>query len=178
MRERVFHHVHPSPLGDLLLLSDGEALTRLSLDGSVGPPDPSWVRDEGPFRDVAAQLDEYFAGARTAFDLELAPRGTAFQRAVWDALLDIPYGETASYSEVARRIGRPTAVRAVGAANNRNRVAIVIPCHRVIGANGALVGYGGGLWRKERLLALERGSPGESQGDRGKRSRHPSPARG
>ncbi len=101
------------------------------------------------------QLDEYFAGERTVFDLRLAPRGTAFQRSVWQQLLEIPYGTTSTYMNVARALGREKAVRAVGAANGRNPIPIIIPCHRVIGSNGALVGFGGGIWRKEFLLRHE-----------------------
>jgi methylated-DNA-[protein]-cysteine S-methyltransferase len=101
------------------------------------------------------QLEEYFAGTRRDFDLELAPHGTAFQLAVWDALLAIPYGETTSYGEIARGVGRPNAVRAVGQANGRNPIAIVVPCHRVIGSDHSLTGYGGGIDRKRFLLGLE-----------------------
>lgn len=105
---------------------------------------------------LATQMDEYFAGKRKVFDLPLVMQGTPFQQAVWKELITIPYGETISYQEEAERIGRPTAVRAVARANGENPISIVIPCHRVIGKNGNLVGYGGGLWRKERLLDLER----------------------
>ena len=101
------------------------------------------------------ELREYFSGERQAFDLPLAPQGTAFQQSVWQALLTIPYGEVRSYGDIARQIGNPKASRAIGGANNRNPIAIVIPCHRVIGANGRLVGYGGGLDKKEMLLSLE-----------------------
>lgn len=104
---------------------------------------------------VAKQLAEYFSGKRTAFELDLAPRGTVFQLAVWNALLAIPYGDTISYAELARRIGKPSAVRAVGAANGANPIPVIIPCHRVIGSNGTLTGYGGGIERKQWLLALE-----------------------
>lgn len=104
---------------------------------------------------VADQITEYFAGRRQAFELELAPRGTAFQLAVWNALLAIPYGDTISYAELARRIGKPAAVRAVGAANGANPIPVIIPCHRVIGSNGSLTGYGGGIERKQWLLAHE-----------------------
>jgi methylated-DNA-[protein]-cysteine S-methyltransferase len=104
---------------------------------------------------VAKQLAEYFSGKRTVFALDLAPRGTPFQLAVWNALLEIPYGDTISYAELARRIGKPSAVRAVGAANGANPIPIIIPCHRVIGSNGTLTGYGGGIERKQWLLALE-----------------------
>ena len=113
---------------------------------------------EGVLADTVRQLDEYFAGTRREFELELAPRGTAFQLAVWDALLAIPYGATASYGDIARAVGRPNAVRAVGQANGRNPLAIVVPCHRVIGSDHSLTGYGGGIDRKRFLLALE-GSP-------------------
>lgn len=105
--------------------------------------------------DVRKQLDEYFAGRRREFTIELAPKGTAFQIAVWNELLKIPYGDTISYSELALRIGKPNAVRAVGTANGANPIPIIIPCHRVIGANGSLTGYGGGIERKQWLLALE-----------------------
>ena len=107
-------------------------------------------------KEAVAQLKEYFDGTRREFDLPLALEGTAFQRAVWEALLTIPYGETRSYGQIAQSIGNPKACRAVGMANNRNPIAIIVPCHRVIGANGKLVGYGGGLDIKERLLALEK----------------------
>ena len=103
------------------------------------------------------QLEEYFAGERTTFDVPLAPEGAPFEREVWRALEEIPYGETVSYGEIARRVGQPTAARAVGTANGRNPIAVIVPCHRVIGANGSLTGYGGGLERKRLLLELERG---------------------
>lgn len=120
-------------------------------------PDATWREDATAFADVARQLDEYFAGARRTFDLRLAPVGTSFQTEVWQALLDIRYGETISYGELARRIGKPAASRAVGLANGSNPISIVIPCHRVIGSNGSLTGYGGGLPIKQHLLGLERG---------------------
>ncbi|WP_018718933.1 methylated-DNA--[protein]-cysteine S-methyltransferase [Arhodomonas aquaeolei] len=148
-----------SPIGELLLAGDGYALTRLDLRDPGDPrPDPAagWQRDDTAFTEARAQLDAYFAGDREGFDLALAPAGTAFQRRVWDALLAIPYGETASYGDVARRLGTPGAARAVGLANNRNPIAVIIPCHRVIGADGSLTGYGGGLERKRWLLAHER----------------------
>ena len=105
--------------------------------------------------DLETELHEYFAGKRETFDIPLAPKGTEFQLAVWNALLEIPYGHTVTYSEIARRIGRPSAVRAVGAANGANPIPVIIPCHRVIGSNGTLTGYGGGIERKQWLLALE-----------------------
>ncbi len=146
------HTTVPSPIGDLLLTRDGAAVTGLYLR----PDHPvDGARDDDAFDDVRAQLDEYFAGRRTTFDLQLAPSGTPFQRRVWDALREIPYGRTATYGEIARRIGSPTSSRAVGMANGRNPISVIVPCHRVIGANGQLVGYGGGLDRKRALLELE-----------------------
>ena len=148
-----------SPIGALLLVGDDSALQRIDFvygrRGSMKPPSPP--RDD-VFDDVVAQLTEYFEGRRRTFDLSLAPHGTPFQQRVWRALLDIPYGQTMSYGELAARIGQPTASRAVGLANGSNPIPIVIPCHRVIGANGKLTGYGGGLPIKQRLLALEQGS--------------------
>lgn len=124
--------------------------------GAMGPK-PGWKQAAEPFRAVERQLREYFDGKRTAFDLALHPKGTPFQKAVWKALLTIPYGETRSYGDIARAVGRPAAVRAVGMANGRNPLPIVVPCHRVIGAGGTLVGYGGGLPVKQALLDHERG---------------------
>lgn len=148
-----------SPIEPLLLTSDGAALTGLYMRDGRHPPtvEESWVRDDDatPFDQARRELAEYFAGERTEFSLPLSPEGTAFQRRVWDALLEIGYGETCSYGALASRIGQPTASRAVGLANGRNPISIVVPCHRVIGANGTLVGYGGGLPRKSRLLAFE-----------------------
>ena len=147
-----------SPLGPLLLVGDGAGvLTGLYLGShdKSPSPDPAWREDESSFSDVAAQLEEYFAGTRTDFDVELDLVGTPFQVEVWQALCEIPYGETVSYGELARRIGRPAAVRAVGAANGRNPVSIIVPCHRVIGADGRLIGYGWGTERKSWLLDHE-----------------------
>ena len=123
---------------------------------SARGPEPHWLQSDKPFRDVIRQLTEYFRGRRTTFDLFLHPKGTPFQREVWKALLTIPYGETRSYGDIATQIGRPTAVRAVGLANGRNPLPIVVPCHRVIGSSGRLVGYGGGLPVKQALLDRER----------------------
>jgi methylated-DNA-[protein]-cysteine S-methyltransferase len=120
-------------------------------------PKPQWRRDDQALHDVREQLDAYFAGERQTFDLPLQMTGTPFQKQVWQGLMAIPYGTTISYAELARRIGRPGASRAVGAANGRNPIGIIVPCHRVIGANGTLTGYGGGLDRKEWLLAHEAG---------------------
>jgi len=148
-----------SPLGELLLLGDGRAPRGLYMQEAPRPVAvrPNWRRDEAAFAEAERQLTEYFAGDRTGFDVALADQGTPFQRDVWRALRDIPYGETVSYGELARRIGRPRAVRAVGLANGRNPIAVIVPCHRVIGADGSLTGYGGGTARKRRLLELEAG---------------------
>ena len=141
-----------SPVGPLTLVERDGALARLAF-GRLGQSSPS-----SPFlAGVAAQLREYFAGERQAFDVPLAPSGTEFQLACWRALAEIPYGETRSYGEQARHIGRPDRARAVGAANGANPIAIILPCHRVIGADGSLVGFGGGLETKRRLLDLEAG---------------------
>jgi methylated-DNA-[protein]-cysteine S-methyltransferase len=125
-------------------------------------PRPEWVEDAGPFGQVTRQLDEYFAGDRTEFDLPLHPIGTPFQLEVWEALTAIPYGEVRSYGQVAEQLGRPGASRAVGLANGRNPIAVIVPCHRVIGASGSLTGYGGGIHRKRLLLDLEAGVAGRT----------------
>jgi len=142
-----------TPIGELLLAGDGRVLHEIRF---AGEPAPAGAQlDDAAFADARAQLADYFAGRHAAFDLELAPAGTPFQRGVWEELRRIPYGETISYTELARRIGRPTAVRAVGHANGRNPLPVVIPCHRVVGSDGTLTGYGGGLDRKRFLLELE-----------------------
>jgi methylated-DNA-[protein]-cysteine S-methyltransferase len=148
-----------SPVGDLLASADLEGrITGLHFPGDDRHKrDSSWVRSDRALAPLRGQLKEYFDGERREFDLGLAPTGTPFQLEVWSALREIPYGETASYGEIAAAVGQPGAARAVGGANNRNPIAIVVPCHRVIGANGSLTGYGGGLPRKRRLLALEAG---------------------
>ena len=153
-----YFDVLPSPVGDLVLMSDGQALTGLMMTDQrhTKGVQPGWVREPRPFGPARTQLGEYFAGERTDFDLELAPAGTPFQVEVWRTLRDIPYGTTINYGELAKRIGNANASRAVGSANGRNPIGIIVPCHRVIGANGSLVGYGGGLDRKKALLALER----------------------
>src|SRR5205823_1056391 len=139
--------------------SDGDALTGLYMTVSTHGPavGEGWVRkdDAAPFPEAKRQLAAYFDGVLTEFDLPLALDGTEFQKRVWRALLNIPYGQTISYGELARRIGNPNGSRAVGLANGRNPISIIVPCHRVIGANGKLVGYGGGLPRKEALLNFE-----------------------
>jgi methylated-DNA-[protein]-cysteine S-methyltransferase len=148
-------HRVDSPLGELQLVGDGRSLTRLEMSPRSIPAGAS--HDPEAFGDVEAQLDAYFTGELTEFDVPLAPAGSGFQLAVWAALTRIPYGDTASYGEIAAEVGRPDAVRAVGSTNGRNPIAVIIPCHRVIGADGTLVGYGGGLPRKRLLLELEAG---------------------
>lgn len=137
----------------MLLAREDDGITAISF--APAEPHDDWTRDDTAFDDAAAQLREYFAGKRTAFDLPLAPRGTDFQLAVWNALQRIPYGQTRSYRDVALTIGKPAAIRAVGAANGANPLPIVVPCHRVIGANGSLTGYAGGMEAKRLLLDLE-----------------------
>jgi methylated-DNA-[protein]-cysteine S-methyltransferase len=145
----------PSPIGSLLLVSDGEALTAVEMEPHRGEVAAGARPDAGPLRAVVAQLEAYFAGELTDFDLPLRPAGTEFQRRVWAGLLTIPYGHTTSYGLLATELGNPTASRAVGLANGRNPIAVIIPCHRVIGADGSLTGYGGGLDRKRWLLGHE-----------------------
>ena len=146
-----------SPVGRLLLAgTDALSLIAFSRGPKRIAPKTDWRSSDAPFlRQAAAQIEEYFQGARREFDLDLAPTGTPFQLAVLDALATIPYGETRSYGEVAAQIGKPEAVRAVGAANGRNPLPIVLPCHRVIGADGSLTGFGGGIETKRYLLELE-----------------------
>ena len=152
------HTECPSPVGPLLLASDGDGLCLIEFQDPRHPFKRSgeWQPGEDAvLRETRRQLDDYFDGKRRVFDLPLAPRGTAFQQQVWMALRDIPYGETISYAQLAQRLGTPTATRAVGAANGRNPLPIVVPCHRVIGADGSLTGFGGGLPTKRFLLQLE-----------------------
>jgi methylated-DNA-[protein]-cysteine S-methyltransferase len=148
-----------SPIGELLLLGDQQALRGLYMQDGRKPVRIAarWQAGTAPFAAVIAQLREYFAGRRITFDVPLVLVGTQFERRVWTALQEIPYGETVSYGELARRIGQPSAARAVGLANARNPISVIVPCHRVIGANGTLTGYGGGLERKRALLDLENG---------------------
>jgi methylated-DNA-[protein]-cysteine S-methyltransferase len=167
--DTILYDTLDSPLGELLIAGDGDALTAVQVGvrrvaaamspqrTGPPPPGPRWRREPGSFRDAAEQLRSYFAGELREFDLPLDTRGTPFQRRVWAALRDIPYGSTISYAELAAAVGKPGAARAVGAANGRNPIAVVIPCHRVIGGSGALTGYGGGLGRKRLLLELEGG---------------------
>ena len=146
-----------SPIGPLALAGRGQLLTNLRMvDQTYEPNRADWVPDDRAFPDAVEQLKAYFAGERTDFDLELSLAGSEFHRRVWQALLTIPYGETRSYGEIAEQIGASGAARAVGLANGRNPIAIIVPCHRVIGASGSLTGYGGGLDRKRTLLEMER----------------------
>jgi methylated-DNA-[protein]-cysteine S-methyltransferase len=146
-----------SPIGVLTLTAEDGYLTGLHMDDQRHAPSGStdWVRDAAAFDDVLSQLDAYFSGRITDFDVEVRMRGTEFQRRVWGGLTQIPYGETWSYAQLAEKVGNPKACRAVGLANGRNPVAVIVPCHRVIGANGTLTGYGGGLDRKRWLLDHE-----------------------
>ncbi|MCX6551540.1 MAG: methylated-DNA--[protein]-cysteine S-methyltransferase [Acidobacteria bacterium] len=156
---QTFYTYVDTPVGTLMLAGcDDHGLRYVSFPCGKGArtPEPHWKQSATPFHEVKAQLAEYFGGTRTTFDLKLHVKGTPFQIDVWKALMKIPYGETCAYGELAERIGRPRAVRAVGLANGRNPLPIVVPCHRVIGSTGALVGYGGGLPVKEALIALER----------------------
>ena len=156
------HTVIDSPVGPLTLVVEDGAIVGLYMtlqrhrpeEGELGEPEPSGRQAE-PFKTAADQLDAYFAGSLTRFTVPLAPRGTKFQQRVWAALREIPYGRTESYGELAERIGSPGAARAVGLANGRNPIGILIPCHRVVGSTGRLTGYGGGLERKKQLLDLE-----------------------
>ena len=157
------HAILPSPIGPLTLVAEAGQLVALYLDAQRHRPDEDSFGSAGdpgaaPFGAAARQLADYFAGRLTEFDLPLAPSGTDFQRRVWAALQTIPYGQTWSYTQLAEKIGRASAVRAVGLANGKNPISVVIPCHRVIGSDGSLTGYGGGLDRKRFLLDLE--SPG------------------
>ncbi|OBF31045.1 cysteine methyltransferase [Mycolicibacterium peregrinum] len=146
-----------SPVGLLTLAGrDGRLRHLRMVDQTYEPSREGWERDDAAFPDAVDQLTAYFAGERTEFELELDMVGTQFQRRVWEALQTIPYGETCSYGEIARQIGSPSGSRAVGLANGHNPIGIIVPCHRVIGANGSLTGYGGGLDRKRALLELEK----------------------
>ncbi len=153
----MYYHIVESPIGSILLAGDEEGLKFVSIrkgKTKIEIPD-GWVENKEFFRDVSGQLEAYFARELESFDVKLAPEGTEFQKSVWNALCEIPYGETRTYGEVAKSIGNPKASRAVGLANNRNPISIIVPCHRVIGANGKLTGYASGLDVKEFLLRLE-----------------------
>lgn len=162
------HVVLPSPIGDLTVVATEAGISHLLMDAAkyrpadpevFGPPAPL---DEEPFASAAGQLEAYFAGELRDFDLPLAPRGDAFHQRVWSRLREIPYGETRTYGDLARALGDRNLAQAVGTANGRNPIAIVVPCHRVIGSDGSLVGYAGGLDRKRFLLALEEPAAGEA----------------
>jgi methylated-DNA-[protein]-cysteine S-methyltransferase len=151
--ETVYFTTFASPIGDLVLTSDGASLTGLHMGGT---PEPGWTEDAAPLRPAVRQLAAYFAGELQKFDLPLRLDGTPFQKKVWAALRKIPYGTTISYAELGTRVCTARAARAVGSANGKNHVAVIVPCHRVIAADGTLGGFGGGLWRKEWLLNHER----------------------
>ena len=157
MNRITLYSYHESPVGRLLLSGTGDALSGVWILGEKHAPEigPAWREDDAPFVDAKRQLDEYFAGARVEFDLPLAAEGTVFQQQVWAALLRIPCGRTKTYGQLAEEIGNPKAMRAVGLANGKNPISIIVPCHRVIGANGTLTGYGGGLKAKAWLLEHE-----------------------
>lgn len=154
----ISYWISPSPVGRLLLVGNPDGLQALQFQDGAHPLDiqPTWTKSPEPFHAALEQLKEYFDGSRTRFQIALNLQGTSFQRHVWKALQGIPYGRTVSYGEIARQVGSAKASRAVGAANGQNPVSIIVPCHRVIGANGRLVGYGGGLPIKIALLQLER----------------------
>lgn len=153
----MYWHQMDTPIGPLLLAGDGERLKHVHFQAGRRPrkPDANWIADAAPFRTAATQLAEYFRGVRRVFDLPLAPEGTEFQLAVWRILSAIPYGATISYLELARRNGNARASRAVGLANGANPLPVIVPCHRVIGSDGSLTGFGGGLAMKRKLLAHE-----------------------
>lgn len=151
-------YFYETAIGRIGIAEEGGAITNVFFGGTVSPK--SFVEKETPLLCQAAkQLEEYFAGTRKEFSLPCAPQGTPFQREVWDALLEIPYGETRTYGEIASCLGRPTASRAVGAANSRNPISFIVPCHRVVGAGGKLTGYAGGIPLKQRLLDMEQSKP-------------------
>lgn len=160
--QAIRHTVIDSPLGELTLAAAGDGLTGVYFDGHRRGPSPNALgeRDDTGFAEVRRQLEEYFAGRRTRFDLPLAARGDTFQQRVWALLREIPYGETRSYGQLARELGDPALARAVGAANGRNPLSVIVPCHRVVGADGSLTGYAGGLERKRQLLDLEASAAG------------------
>lgn len=163
---RTTHSVVPSPIGDLTLVAEDGALVRLTMDSQrhLPPSVDQGERDDSGLAAVREQLEEYFAGERTTFDVPLAPRGDPFKQRVWALLREIPYGQTRTYGELARALGDVNLSQAVGSANARNPIGIIVPCHRVIGSHGALVGYAGGLDRKRFLLALE--EPEAARADR------------
>lgn len=155
-----FTYLNDTPVGKLLIAGDEQGLRHVSFAEShfsapVTTPGDDWELNENRLREAVRQLNAYFSGKLVAFDLPLAAEGTDFQRRVWKALCKVEYGTTASYGEIAKSVGNPTAARAIGMANGRNPIAIIVPCHRIIGSSGKLVGYGGGLRHKQTLLKLE-----------------------
>ncbi len=157
LRPQLYYRWIPSPIGQLFATSDGKRITAIgfSSDPPACDPEPSWQEDHLVFQALNDQLESYFSGQLRVFTLPLAPAGTPFQMKVWQCLRQIPYGQTLSYGQVADRIGKPRASRAVGAACGQNPLSIVVPCHRVVGHTGKLVGFGGGLETKQKLLTLE-----------------------
>jgi methylated-DNA-[protein]-cysteine S-methyltransferase len=157
MTRDIYYSHYSSPVGDLMLVGDGTSLQAVRFDkgGDSIAPKPDWMRRNAAFLQVKKQLDAYFSGQLTCFSVPLSPAGTEFQLRVWRALQEIPYGKTCSYLDIAKAVGDPKATRAVGSANGQNPIPIIIPCHRVIGQDGSLTGFGGGLARKRFLLALE-----------------------
>lgn len=156
MTEPAFYQEMPSPIGTLLLISNANALTAVHMDGDSVEVPTHAKKGRAVLGDTRRQLEEYFAGKRFEFSMPMAAEGTPFQRRVWLALYQIPFAETRSYADIARAVGKPKASRAVGAANGRNPIGIIVPCHRVIGADGSLTGYGGGIERKRWLLEHEK----------------------
>jgi methylated-DNA-[protein]-cysteine S-methyltransferase len=158
-----YYDLYESPHGQMLLVADGEGLSGVYFDGQKYLPriDPGWRRDarHAPLRQTKQELSEYFGGKRERFETALAPEGTPFQLSVWKAISTVGFGKTISYDELARRAGSPGSARAAGAATGRNPISIIVPCHRIVGSNGSLTGYAGGLDRKRALLALESGIP-------------------
>jgi methylated-DNA-[protein]-cysteine S-methyltransferase len=154
-----YYDYYQSPRGRMLLVADDKALTGVYFTGQKYQPriEEGWTRDAQhvPLRRAKRELSEYFNGTRTSFTVEIAPRGTPFQRAVWKAIAGVGFGQTIAYAELARRVGRPGSARAAGAATGRNPIGIIVPCHRIVGSNGALTGYAGGLAKKRALLAME-----------------------
>jgi len=150
-----YYHWYQSPFGKLLITGNRSALSTLTFPGKHAITADHWTQDASQFKEVCQQLDQYFAGRLIKFEFPLAPAGTEFQRSVWKELMSIPYGETTSYGAIAKKLNNPKAVRAVGGANGRNPIPVIIPCHRVIGSDGSLTGFGGGLPTKTFLLNLE-----------------------
>ncbi len=162
MSEHITYYAYlDSPIGQILVAGDGDAVSCISFTTGhlVRQPDPEWVDDAAPLRAATEQLEQYFAGERRRFDLRLAMEGTVFQKRAWEVLLTIPYGEAWSYGQVAEALGSPGSARAVGRANATNPLPLVVPCHRVVGADGTLTGFGGGLSAKQWLLRFEGALP-------------------